>query len=84
MKRSGIEVAARLKKEQNQRSEVQKMNVRKKYRRFVCFLLVLSIIGLGVCGVEVLRDEIPDQMQVSEEEEVPTPVSYTHLTLPTT
>ena len=47
------------------------MNVRKKYRRFVCFLLVLSIIGLGVCGVEVLRDEIPDQMQVSEEEEVP-------------
>ena len=47
------------------------MNARQKYRRFVCFLLVLSILALGCCGVEVIRDQIPDQMKISDQEEIP-------------
>lgn len=46
------------------------MNARQKYRRFVCFLLVLSILALGCCGVEVIRDQIPDQMKISDQEEI--------------
>ena len=45
------------------------MNVRKNYRRFVLFLLILSMIALGYSGVELLKNQIPDQILVSEEEE---------------
>lgn len=47
------------------------MNVRVKYRIFVCFLLVCSILGLGYCSWEMLREMIPEQVQVSEEGEIP-------------
>ena len=45
------------------------MNVRKNYRKFVLFLLILSMIALGYSGVELLKNQIPDQILVSEEEE---------------
>lgn len=47
------------------------MNARQKYRRFVCFLLVLSVAGLGFCGLAVAKDAIPDAILVSDAEELP-------------
>lgn len=47
------------------------MNARQKYRRFVCFLLILSVIGLGICGWAVVRESIPDVILVSDENELP-------------
>ena len=46
------------------------MNVR-KYRRFVCVLLVLAVIGFGAGAWSVLRGMIPEEIQVSEEGEIP-------------
>lgn len=47
------------------------MNVRKSYRRIICVLLLLSMIALGWCTVEAIRNEIPDSIQVSGAYEVP-------------
>lgn len=47
------------------------MNARKKYRRFVCFLLFVSILALGYCSVEAIRNEIPDSIRISEYGELP-------------
>lgn len=47
------------------------MNNRQKYRRFVCFLLVLGIIGLGYCGWAAAGNRIPDTIMVSEKNEIP-------------
>ena len=47
------------------------MNARKKYRRFVCFLLFLSILALGYCSVAAIRNEIPDAVRISEYGELP-------------
>ncbi len=47
------------------------MNVRQKYRGFVCILLGLGIVGLGVCGLAAVRAQIPSQMQVSDAGELP-------------
>ncbi len=53
------------------RSGVQKMNVRQKYRGFVCVLLGFGIIGLGVCSLAAVRAQIPSQMQVADAGELP-------------
>lgn len=47
------------------------MEVRKKYRRFVCFLLLGAILALGCCGWQWIREQIPDKIQVSAAEELP-------------
>lgn len=46
------------------------MNVR-KYRRFVCILLVISIAGFGFGTWAAIRRRIPEQIQVSESGEIP-------------
>ncbi len=47
------------------------MNVRQKYRGFVCVLLGFGIVGLGMCSLAAVRGQIPSQMQVSESGELP-------------
>lgn len=47
------------------------MNI-KKYRRIVYCLLLLSIIGLGFSTWTLLREQIPEQIQVSQQGEIPT------------
>ena len=46
------------------------MNV-KKYRRFVCILLMLAVVGFGFGAWAALREQIPEQIQVSGEGEIP-------------
>ncbi len=53
------------------RSGVRKMNVRQKYRGFVCILLGFGIVGLGACSLAAVRAQIPSQMQVSDAGELP-------------
>ncbi len=50
---------------------MQRMNVRQKYRGFVCVLLGFGIVGLGVCSLAAVRAQIPSQMQVSDAGELP-------------
>ncbi|MCD7735979.1 MAG: hypothetical protein LUI07_03285, partial [Lachnospiraceae bacterium] len=47
------------------------MNVRKKYRRFVCVLLLFGVLSLALCGLALLRSMIPDQIQVEKSGETP-------------
>ncbi|MCD7818091.1 MAG: SpoIVB peptidase, partial [Lachnospiraceae bacterium] len=47
------------------------MNVRKKYRRFVCVLLFFGVLSLVLCGVVTIRNMIPDQIQVENSGEPP-------------
>lgn len=47
------------------------MNARRKYRIFVCFLLALSLFGLGFGSWAALRDWIPDRLMVEKSGETP-------------
>ncbi|MCC8065880.1 MAG: SpoIVB peptidase [Clostridiales bacterium] len=47
------------------------MNVRKRYRRFVCVLLLFSVLLLALCGLTLLRNRIPDQIFVEKSGEIP-------------
>lgn len=47
------------------------MNARRKYRIFLCFLLALSLLGLGFGSWAALRDWIPDHLTVEERGETP-------------
>ncbi len=47
------------------------MNNRQKYRKFVCFLLFLGIVGLGYCSWAAVGNQIPDAILVSEAGEIP-------------
>ena len=67
-----------------------KMNVRKKRKRFLAYIIVLftvplimAVLSINICAVENdsdnseisdIRDAIPEEVKA---------VSYTHLTLPT-
>lgn len=42
------------------------MNARQKYRRFVCFLLIVSAAGFAWCAYEALCGLVPARIQVSE------------------
>lgn len=42
------------------------MNRRTRYRIFLCFLLFISILGLGAFSVENLKAQIPDSLKVRD------------------
>lgn len=48
-----------------------KRNSKKRYRVFTYMGIILGTAGLGVGGLTLLRRSIPDQVQVSEQGEVP-------------
>lgn len=52
------------------------MNIRQKYRIFVCCLLAVSIIGLGFAAWTALCGAIPDRLILAEAGEVPDLFSY--------
>ncbi len=42
------------------------MNRRTRYRIFLCFLLLVGLVGLGAFSVESLKDQIPDSLRVRD------------------
>lgn len=45
------------------------MNRLKIYRRFLIAALLLAVITLGIFGFYYMRDQVPDEIRISEEEE---------------